>query len=880
MNDFGEMFERLTGHKPMSWQRRLHEQWLANHVVPVIDLPTGMGKTHVMAIWLIARATQMQESRPKRLPTRLIYVVDRRTVVDQATALAEKIKAGADGVGIEAPIISTLRGQLADSRDWTRDPSRPAIIIGTVDMIGSRLLFSGYRSSYKQHPLDAGLLGQDSILILDEAHLSAPFSKLLESISENGPFQRGQGRPVWVVRMSATIGGEGGGLFQLSADDLGGNKGSNVIVRRYQAEKHLYLHDPTEDVRGEIVKTTAGLAGDNSRVVVFVRSPDDAIRIRGKIVDSGDAKDKPFSGAVEVLTGTMRGLERDELLKKPVMRRFLDPANRPAEGPAILVSTSAGEVGFDLNADHLVCDAAPLDSVIQRFGRVNRRGDGCASVHLFPAKPKDKKKKGDNEAALADSAKHTYEAASARTVEILKQLPKLPDNSLDASPKALADLPKREDALTPKPTIRELTDILLDAWSMTTIAEPMPGRPPVAEWLRGIAADMPDTTIAWRAELDVDGFGDLDVADIEEWFDAHRVLPHETLTVPFQKAADFLVRRWDTIGNTLGSQEQKRIGERPCVIDQGGLRSTTLGELVDWLKRRQTRDILDAEIILPASFGGIKRGDGLLDPEIPKPTPGSNADGHATAADVADAELGGPAGSTWQRHRLIGDGELEKTLCGDEPVNSDTYSRFVLDLPSEDDTVRQIISLVSRRDRPEYGSRPQALAEHLTAAERCADQIVSRLQLQHPVAQALKLAAGWHDAGKCRPAWQNAVGGTMDQPLAKSGGPMRPIAGSYRHEFGSLREFTDKYIDHIDSDIFDLAAHLIATHHGRGRPHFPKGGFDPGARAKSPEIAVEVMRRFARLQRKYGYWRLAWMENLLRCADAMASEENNRGAGR
>ncbi len=117
----------------------------------------------------------------------------------------------------------------------------------------------------------------------------------------------------------------------------------------------------------------------------------------------------------------------------------------------------------------------------------------------------------------------------------------------------------------------------------------------------------------------------------------------------------------------------------------------------------------------------------------------------------------------------------------------------------------------------------------------------------------------------------------MENPLAKSSGRMRPIAGNYRHEFGSLREFRDGHRENLDPEIFDLAAHLIATHHGRARPHFPKGGFDPKARTKSPDIATEAMRRFARLQRKYGHWRLAWLENLLRCADALASAENDRG---
>ena len=52
----------------------------------VVDIPTGLGKTSVMALWLIALA------EGARLPRRLVYVVDRRAVVDQATRFAERLR--------------------------------------------------------------------------------------------------------------------------------------------------------------------------------------------------------------------------------------------------------------------------------------------------------------------------------------------------------------------------------------------------------------------------------------------------------------------------------------------------------------------------------------------------------------------------------------------------------------------------------------------------------------------------------------------------------------------------------------------------------------------------------------------------------------------
>ncbi len=173
---------------PFPWQLELLRRFREGDDVSALDIPTGLGKTAVMAVWLVARALGA------KLPRRLVYVVDRRADVDQATDVAESLRAwvtkeraAADALKLgDRPLpISTLRGQHVDNRVWLEDPSSPAIVVGTVHMVGSRLLFSGYGVSSKMRPYHAGLLGADTLVVLDEAHLVPAFEDLLRQI-ENG----------------------------------------------------------------------------------------------------------------------------------------------------------------------------------------------------------------------------------------------------------------------------------------------------------------------------------------------------------------------------------------------------------------------------------------------------------------------------------------------------------------------------------------------------------------------------------------------------------------------------------------------------------------------------------------------------------------------
>jgi CRISPR-associated endonuclease/helicase Cas3 len=201
--NFDQAFQSLTGFSPTRWQRRLFKRFVeaglpnAPDLPTVCDVPTGLGKTSIIVIWLLALAHQA-DSEPVRLPRRLVYIVNRRTVVDQATGTVERLrhrlleperpdwqehadtsKGIASGLqrlcaSEASPLgVSTLRGEFADNEEWKADAARPAIVIGTIDMMGSKLLFSGYGDGRYGRSHHAGLIGYDALIVHDEAHLAA-----------------------------------------------------------------------------------------------------------------------------------------------------------------------------------------------------------------------------------------------------------------------------------------------------------------------------------------------------------------------------------------------------------------------------------------------------------------------------------------------------------------------------------------------------------------------------------------------------------------------------------------------------------------------------------------------------------------------------------
>jgi CRISPR-associated endonuclease/helicase Cas3 len=875
-SNFAAQFNALTGYQPFPWQESLFFLMVQGEIPCSISLPTGTGKTSIMPIWLLALAWQAERlETPSKItvPRRIVWVVNRRVVVDQATREAELLasrlreKEGSDELqsvrtGLKKLslstsndnliAISTLRGQFADNATWRSDPSLPAVVVGTVDMIGSRLLFSGYSCGYKSSPLHAGFLGQDCLLVHDEAHLEPAFQELIVAI-EAEQRRCGEFRRLRIVALTATS-RDDSEPFALTKADWEHEE----LRRRLEAKKGIafYPVDDEKYIADKVYERALEFKESSQAVLIFLRKLEDVAKVREKL-----QKEKLD---VQTLTGTLRGLERDALAtNNAIFARFMPDRNiAPQDGTVYLVCTSAGEVGINISANHLICDLTPFDSMAQRFGRVNRFGEDDARIDIvyYPSL--------DGEEVKKKNANLQYDQARKRTLELLQKLPKRVDELNNGSPSALGELLRtlpladREAAFTPPPDVLPATDILFDAWALTSIREKLPGRPPVIDWLHGVSGwEPPETYVAWRMEVEVINSELQEIYRPEDLLEDYPLKPHELLrdtTERVLKHLEAITARCPELSVWL--------------VDFDG--TVEVRRVVELTTKNQKKDmaaLADRTLLLPSRAGGLKNGMLSGDAEYDD----------VQRYDVADLWMNEKGAS--RRCRLWENDEKPQGMRLVREI--DTRPEEEYDSKEESELAgRYWYWYVRPKSADEDGSRValkrQELQPHLQGAEHLAVAFTTKLISEQNEARAVILAAKWHDLGKRRALWQRSIGNLdPNVVLAKSGNNMRPLEiTKYRHEFGSLLDImADPEFRELASEMKDLVLHFIASHHGRARPHFAAGEvFDPEhPEDQVVEMAREVPRRYARLQRKYGRWGLAYLESLVRAADRLASQNND-----
>ena len=954
--DFDEAFKAITGYGPFPWQARLFERLSAGGLPPAMDIPTGLGKTSVMALWLLARAAGA------RLPRRLVYVVDRRAVVDQATTFAEDIRAALDrpacpaveqvrqglALGDRPLAISTLRGKYVDNREWLDDPAAPAIIVGTVDMVGSRLLFEGYGVSRRMRPYAAGLMGCDTLVMLDEAHLSRPFEHLLRSIEREqrvpAANHAGQARgclagtradedcppPLRVLPLSATLRDAPGPELPFTLEDE--DRANEIVRARLEAPKTLTIEDldknaTLEDALAErawgLVREESGAAPRPIRALIYCNSR----KVAEKVADTlrKQVRKEAVEAAVILFVGGRRVYEREAAARQLKEHGLIAGRDAVPKAPVFLVATSAGEVGVDLDADHMVCDLVAWERMVQRLGRVNRRGAGKARVLVIDQGPPEQKQAG-----AAGIARHMA------VRQLLEALPQEGAGGHRAGPAALADLGQDPElqgritqASTPVPLYPALTRPLVDAWAMTSLAEHT-GRPEPGPWLRGWVDEEAQTTVVWRRFLPVrfEGAGaDARIvgrgnSEIDEFFEAAPPQGAELLETETWQVVDWLKRRARKCLNmpAKGTPEQSNPSDSeggenddtsiPEAEGSALLPPLNSGSLVAFLldgngkfkgalslenvsgskAEELNRRFAGRKLVVDARLNGLKAG--LLDPACDEPASTiednwgkPQAWEEAERSEVDEDHDGLPAIrvralSEAARTRLI-DERKERTVSGHPPDPWQETRALPLCESSDGESVfawlivEKRLGTVTDEESRSMAPIRQGLDEHQSWVASEAVRIATALELPEEDRTMLRAAALHHDDGKKAPRWQRAFNAPREGgPYAKTAGPLNHrVLNGYRHEFQSLLDAEENGLDGLDhSDPrFDLALHLIAAHHGRARPVIGIEGCDSLPPTAAARRAQEAALRFARLQRQWGPWGLAWWEALLRAADQRAS---------
>ncbi len=878
VDGFDAYFRAVHDCEPYPWQMRLTQEVLASERWPeVIELPTGAGKTAVLDTALYTLA-----ARPGVFPRRIVFVIDRRIVVDQVYERADRIRDrigqasdgilaelrtrlnGPDGLAdADKPLgVAALRGGIPIDGEWARRPDQPWVIVSTVDQFGSRLLFRGYGVSERMRPVHAGLAGNDCLVILDEVHLSRAFADTLQDASSTGEVPSICAvnsdllpRRFPVVEMSATPANEHATRFELTDDDLEGSPRLKQLVeasKRAELVKVGGTRPAHETVPEKVVELIGKLRDREKSVGVIVN------RVRTARLTHAALREKGI--AAHLVTGRMRPIDRESVLG--AISLCVDPERPvPLEERTVVVSTQAIEVGADFSFDALISEAAPVDSLRQRLGRLDRRGT-LAAQHGEPARcwilgVESAMKPKSPDPVYGDAARITWEEMVARAED--GEIEVGPGTGLLERLPAAARAPRLEAPL--------LLPTHIDAWSQTS---PKPVvDPPINEFLHGKENGRePEVSVVWRWDRSDEAlawvpprpaeFLSVPISAVRSWLRRAEEAPVADIALVQSEDAPTRavvsreseqrqlqrVRRW--IGRQDSLTEEI---ERPAQIQPGDLiiadpmlgglrygtwdpeaRPTDNPEETGGDRSGSVDDLGDA-----AQFAYRRRATLRLDPrlfrqlDIPAvPSPEQERDASAMTREVVDqwlsdlASLPDGALPDWMAavvERFSPSGRFNVELVSSHP-EPDYY---VLVERSVDPAV-----LDDFEDAPSLTGTTTTLRDHLGGVgDRVADY-GSRLGLSEELVRDLRLAAELHDLGKVDSRFQAQLHGHDPVRIAESGEPLaksRPGARTQRgqwppvrHEFGSvvLAQANPAVLDRAHDP--DLVLHLVGTHHGFGRP--------------------------------------------------------------
>jgi CRISPR-associated endonuclease/helicase Cas3 len=573
-----------------------------------------------------------------------------------------------------------------------------------------------------------------------------------------------------------------------------------------------------------------------------------------------------------LITGRMRGVDRDRLLAAWRPRLKATKAREAIPESLVVVATQCIEVGANLDFDILITECAAFDSLRQRFGRLNRLGlqPKAEAVIVGSATP------DDDDPVYGDALAKTWAYLWANAKASIKKVGRKKieerhlDMGVDAIEALLIESPPDDGVASlcaPTKDAPLLLPAHLDLLAQTN--PPAEPSPEIGEFLHGLGSRSADITIVWRT--------DLEVGSEAVWTDRITVQPPsvgEGCQVPIWAARRWLERAVTSFPfgdiDGRGHDDDAESGEgaiRRALRWRGSSDVTLIS--ADALK---SGDVL----IAPAAWGGCDEY-------------GWNPTASTSVIDIGDAaaaayrvrpvlRLDAVLVRGWLTEGAELDGEIETLVAAlRDPDSEASALRDSLNRLSARSEIRPWVRAVidSLRERgcrlvdaggspaligvparagadPEVSTSEDSssltttakLVDHSAGVEAWARRLASGCGISDELVEAVAFAGSLHDVGKADPRFQiwlhggdEVAAAAAPALLAKSDANPRNRAArerarvrakypkSTRHEMLSVSMITSSEVIRSTATTrrldWDLVVHLVASHHGFARPFAP-----------------------------------------------------------
>lgn len=513
-DSFREFFELATnGFAPYRWQLQVAVDGLPD----VLPVPTGLGKTEVALAWAWRL---LVDKKPE--PLHLVVCLPMRSLVTQTV---QRLKTYFDALKakkreIDVAVHQLMGGAIDD--EWVGQPDKPWVLVGTQDQLLSRALNRGYSMSRFEWPVHFGLLNNDCRWLIDEVQLMGPGLRTTSQLDWMRRKRFASLKPCPTTWMSATVGTSflsttdrvrdalaepsneqiafEGKLETALAGDAGLHwwRAAKRPLAWWQPEAAAQPATGGGKKRGA-AKSAAATAVTPDAIAASVKAKHVAGTLSLVICNTVDMAREVFRAMSTVdhkVLLTSRFRREDRARHEQRLLEF--DANRKAgklaeDDPGLIcVSTQVIEAGVDISAHRLFTELAPWPSVLQRLGRLNRKGDDQDAQAWIWETPKEGGNKkveriGPYEAADIDRAKKLVEAFVPLSQE--KEFAKAIDDLNERKQKDLTEA--LQPKLSPLPRALDVHGLF------STERDVHGGFTDVSAFVRGTDPDL-DVTVFWR----------------------------------------------------------------------------------------------------------------------------------------------------------------------------------------------------------------------------------------------------------------------------------------------------------------------------------------------------------------------------------------------